>query len=53
MATHRLADILKSRSDLSDDEIARMDEDEAWHWLQAGRSEEEPAEAGSGDFPGH
>lgn len=29
MATHKLADILKSRSDLSDDEIARMNEDDA------------------------
>jgi len=51
MATHRLADILKSRSDLSDDEIERMDEDEAWHWIHAGTSEGEPTDKGSGDYP--
>jgi hypothetical protein len=52
MATHRLADILKSRSDLSDDEIERMDEDEAWQWLHTGTSEEEPTEVCSGEYPG-
>jgi hypothetical protein len=34
MATHRLADILKSRCGLSEDEIRHMDEDEAWEWIR-------------------
>jgi hypothetical protein len=38
MASHRLADILKSRNDLSDTEIKRMNEDEAWQWIRANAS---------------
>lgn len=39
MATYRLAEILKSRTDLSDEEIERMDEEEAWQRIQANTSE--------------
>lgn len=35
MATARLADLLRSRSALSEDEIQRMSEDEAWAWIHA------------------
>ena len=34
MASYKLADILKSRTDLSDAEIERMSEDEAWQWIR-------------------
>lgn len=33
MATGRLAKILKSCGEFTDEEIARMTEDEAWHWV--------------------
>jgi len=49
MATDRLAEILKSRSDLSDDEIERMSEDEAWQRLRAGVSMRERAHQGPDD----
>ena len=49
MATYRLADILKSISDLSDDEIERMSEDEAWQRLRAGVSMRERAYQGQDD----
>jgi len=45
MATYRLAEILKSRSGLSDDEIEDMTEDEAWQQLRAGMSMRERAHA--------
>jgi hypothetical protein len=35
MATDRVARILKSSGKFSDDEIARMTEDEAWAWIRA------------------
>jgi hypothetical protein len=35
MASYKLAEILKSRSDLSEAEIERMEEDEAWQWIRA------------------
>jgi hypothetical protein len=35
MASYKLADILKSRTDLSDDEIERMSEDEAWQSIRS------------------
>jgi hypothetical protein len=38
MATHKLAEMLKSRIGLSDDEIERMSENEAWQRLRAGVS---------------
>ena len=38
MASYKLAEILKSRSDLSDAEIERMEEDEAWQWIRANPS---------------
>jgi hypothetical protein len=49
MATYRLADIVRSRSDLSDEEIERMNEEEAWQWIQANasgskRTDEEPSD---------
>ncbi len=49
MATDRLADILKSRSDLSDDEIERMSEDEAWRWIHAHASAPERVDETPGD----
>lgn len=33
MATGRVASILKSRSGFSDEEIARMTEQQAWQWI--------------------
>ena len=50
MATYKLAEILKSRSDLSDDEIERMNEDEAWQRLRAGMSVREETHEGQGDY---
>lgn len=35
MATDRIAKILKSSGEFSDDEIARMTEDEAWRWIHS------------------
>lgn len=49
MATYRLAEILKSRSDLSDDEIARMDEDAAWQWIHTHASAPTQPEKSSND----
>jgi hypothetical protein len=49
MATYKLAEILKSRSDLNDDEILHMSEDEAWQQLRAGMSMREQAHEGQGD----
>jgi len=49
MATHKLADILKSRSDLSDDEIARMNEEDAWQWLHTDASAGEQPDEAPGD----
>ena len=49
MATYRLAEILKSRDDLNDDEIERMSEDEAWQRLRAGMSMRERANQGQDD----
>lgn len=49
MATYKLAEILKSRSDLSEEEIERMDDDEAWQWLRAGGSIQEQAHDDQGD----
>jgi len=49
MATYKLAEILKSRSHLSDDEIERMSEDEAWQRLRAGASMGERVHEGQGD----
>ncbi len=52
MATGRLAKILKSGSEFSDEEVACMTEDEAWQWLHANtplplREDSETAEAES------
>jgi len=49
MATYRLADILKSISDLSDDEIERMNESEAWQWIRANASAGERGDEAPGD----
>ena len=35
MATDRLAELLRSRSDFSDEEIAGMSENDAWRWIHA------------------
>ena len=34
MASNKLADILKSKTELSDTEIERMSEEEAWQWIR-------------------
>lgn len=52
MATYRLAEILRSRSDFSDDEIARMDEDEAWRWIRTHVSMCERPDDASNDSDG-
>jgi hypothetical protein len=49
MATHRLADCLKSKGNLSDDEIERMNEEDAWQWIRANASAGERAEETPGD----
>jgi len=49
MATYRLADILKSISDLSDDEIERMNESEAWQWIRTNTSAGERGDETQGD----
>jgi hypothetical protein len=49
MATYRLADILKSISDLSDDEIERMNESEAWQWIRTNASAGERGDETQGD----
>jgi hypothetical protein len=49
MATYKLAEILKSRSDLNDDEIRRMSEDEAWQQLRASMSTRELGLEDQGD----
>jgi hypothetical protein len=49
MATYRLADILKSISDLSDDEIERMNESEAWQWIRTSASAGERTDETPGD----
>lgn len=38
MATDRLAAVLRSRGQLSDEEIDNMGEDEAWQWLRSNAS---------------
>jgi hypothetical protein len=35
MVTHRIAEIVKARSDLSDEEIRSMSERDAWHRIRA------------------
>jgi hypothetical protein len=35
MASHRLAVILKSTGQLSDEDIDNMSEEEAWQWLRS------------------
>jgi len=34
MASNKLADILKSKTELSDTKIERMSEEEAWQWIR-------------------
>ncbi len=38
MASHKLATILRSTGQLSDEEIENMSEEEAWHWLRSNTS---------------
>lgn len=40
MASDRLAELLRSRSELTEEEVNRMTESEAWQWIHA--SEYEP-----------
>jgi hypothetical protein len=46
MATHRVAEIVKSISDLSDEEIRDMSEHEAWQWIRANAFATYPADEG-------
>jgi len=38
MASHRLAVILKSTGQLSEEDIENMSEEEAWQWLRSNAS---------------
>jgi hypothetical protein len=38
MASHKLATILRSTGQLSDEEIENMSEEEAWEWLRSNTS---------------
>jgi len=38
MASHKLAIILRSTGQLSDEEIENMSEEEAWEWLRSNTS---------------
>jgi hypothetical protein len=47
MATYRVAKLLKSKSEFSDEEIERMSEREAWEWIQDSMSGRESADSES------
>ena len=47
MASHKLATILRSTGQLSDEEIENMSEDEAWEWLRSNTSLSEEVSDGS------
>ncbi len=38
MATSRLAQVLRSQSNFTDEEIGRMTEQDAWQWIHANAS---------------
>jgi hypothetical protein len=38
MASDRLAELLRSRSELTQEEVSRMTESEAWQWIHASES---------------
>ena len=47
MATYRVAKLLKSKSEFSDEEIERMSEREAWEWIQDSMSGRESPDCDS------
>jgi len=38
MASDRLAELLRSRNELTEEEVNRMTESEAWQWIHASES---------------
>jgi len=44
MASDRLAAVLRSRGQLSEEEIDNMSEDEAWQWLRSNASVQNQAD---------
>jgi hypothetical protein len=44
MATYRVAKLLKSKSEFSDEEIERMSERDAWKWIQGSMTRRESAD---------
>lgn len=46
MASHKIATILRSAGQLSDEEIEQLSEDEAWEWLRANTSLSDQASDG-------
>jgi hypothetical protein len=47
MASHRLAVILRSTGQLSEEDIENMNEEEAWQWLRCNASVLLPEDDGS------
>jgi hypothetical protein len=39
MASDRLAELLRSRSEFTEEEVNRMTESDAWQWIHASESE--------------
>ena len=38
MATYRVANLLKSKSEFTDEEIERMSERDAWQWIRESKA---------------
>jgi hypothetical protein len=53
MATYRVAKLLKSKSEFSDEEIERMSEREAWEWIQDSMSGRESPDCDSPKAENH
>jgi hypothetical protein len=41
MASDRLAELLRSRSEFTEEEVNRMTESEAWQWIHASERKQE------------
>ncbi len=52
MASDRLAELLRSTSELTDEEINRMTESDAWKLIHAGAPEPEKKSADARDYEG-
>ena len=44
MASDRLAELLRAKSEFSDEEVDRMTESEAWQWIHANESMSEKSD---------